>query len=249
LAHNFQTLLEAPVIELQSIDSTNNYAMQLIDADKAQNGMTILAKEQTAGKGQRGHLWQSNAGENLLMSIIIKPNMLVEKQFLFNMSIAVAICGVLKKLCGETPCEIKWPNDLIINDRKAGGILIENVIRGSSWVYSVVGIGINVLQTDFPETLPFATSLNKELKTEVNVMELAMSIRQEVCNILLLPFESNLKRYNQWLYKMNMQQSFFENGVFFTAKIMEVLENGQIVLLLENENISSFSHGEIQWEW
>src|SRR5689334_16225981 len=91
LAVNSQPISDAPIIELDTIDSTNNYAMRLIDADTAQSGLTIVAGQQTMGKGQRGRQWLDKPGENLLMSIIIAPAYSLEEQFIFNMAVTSAI--------------------------------------------------------------------------------------------------------------------------------------------------------------
>ncbi len=247
MAHNFQTWLDAPVIELQSIDSTNNYAMQLIDADKAQLGMTIIAKEQTSGKGQRGNQWISIPGENLLMSMIVVPEMPIEKQFLFSAAIAVAVSNCVTNL--GIDCYIKWPNDLIINDRKTGGILIENIIRGSLWTYAVVGIGINILQNSFPESLPFATSLKRETKIDFDIKQIANAIRQSIIKTIYLPNGECFDLYRKRLYKHQQKQQFSLKGNQFNATIIDVLTTGQIVVEREVGNHINYRHGEIEWIW
>src|SRR5688572_17585879 len=147
------------MLKFDCIDSTNNYAMQLIDADKAEHGLTILAARQTAGKGQRGRSWSDEAGQSLLMSIILRPRFDLQQQPQFLAAIAVTVADSIQQLMPEQPVSIKWPNDILIADKKAGGILIENVVRGQAWPWSVVGIGINVGQTELPAFLPNATSL------------------------------------------------------------------------------------------
>ena len=111
LSVNLQGILNASIIELDTIDSTNNYAMWLIDADTAQAGLTIVTKVQTAGKGQRGKLWVDNPGESLLMSIVLAPVYKIERQFSFNVAISLAIADVLQEIQaderqGETACRI-----------------------------------------------------------------------------------------------------------------------------------------------
>lgn len=248
MAHNFQTWLNAPVIELQSIDSTNNYAMRLIDADKAQAGMTIIANEQSEGKGQRGHHWLSKPEENLLMSILIVPPFPIEKQFLLSASVAVGLCHVLNEI---TPNNflIKWPNDLIINDRKAGGILIENTIRGSQWTFSVVGIGLNILQTVFPNSLPFATSLKKELNKDYAVKEIALNIRQAIIQNLALPESQIFQQYRSLLFKKDECQTFSLNDETFIATLKDVQENGHLLLEMKDGTTKAFNHGAIEWVW
>src|SRR5690348_4069694 len=191
------------IIELDSIDSTNNYAMALIDADKAQHGLTVTARRQTAGKGQRGKQWLDELGQSLLMSIIVVPQCGLEDQFAFNASVAVSVAEILEEIYKNWQIRIKWPNDIIINDKKAGGILIENIIRGGTWSYSVIGIGINILQTGFPAELPYATSLKIASGRSFKIAEL----RQQICNRILeytsgeITSSLILQRYNELLYK------------------------------------------------
>ena len=145
-----------PFIELQSIDSTNKYAMGLIHGDilpdghgEAQHGMAIFSHEQTAGKGQRGKNWVSEKDANIALSILLNPFPLsVPDQFKLSVSIAISTWDLFSKYAGDET-RIKWPNDLYWRDRKAGGILIENIIKSSqsvvgSWQWSVIGIGINI---------------------------------------------------------------------------------------------------------
>src|SRR6187399_2669256 len=106
------------MLKFDSLDSTNNYAMQLIDADKAVHGLTILAGRQTAGKGQRGRIWSDEPGESLLMSIIVRPTFDLQAQPLFLAAIAVTIADTISQLLPEDSVRIKWPNDILIGDKK-----------------------------------------------------------------------------------------------------------------------------------
>jgi BirA family biotin operon repressor/biotin-[acetyl-CoA-carboxylase] ligase len=209
--------------------------------------MTILANEQTEGKGQRGHKWLSKPGENLLMSIIITPSLPIENQFFLSATIAVSVCETLNLYANDGLFKIKWPNDLFINDRKAGGILIENIIRGSQWLFAVMGIGINVLQTQFPESLPFATSLKRELNKELAIKGLAMTIRERLYQTLCLKNENIFHRYRQLLYKRDEVQSFAFKGKLFAATIKDILDTGYLVVEMEDGTIRQFNHGEVEW--
>jgi BirA family transcriptional regulator, biotin operon repressor / biotin---[acetyl-CoA-carboxylase] ligase len=124
-------------------------------------GLTILADHQTAGRGQRGNVWQAPPGQNLTFSVLLRPTFLAATDQ-FALSIAVALAGydTLVELLGhQTGVRLKWPNDLYIDGNKAGGILIENSLRGASLSSSIVGIGLNVNQTSFDPSLPNPTSL------------------------------------------------------------------------------------------
>jgi len=243
-------LLEIPIIELDSIDSTNNYAMHLIDADKAQHGLTIMAQSQTGGKGQRGKTWIDAVGQSLLMSIIVAPQQPIKEQFTFNASIAVAIVKVLQYLYGWE-IKIKWPNDIIINDKKAGGILIENVLRGSKWVYSVIGLGLNVKHEHFPDTLPHATSLKIASGKDFDIGELCNGIRENILAEITTQrtAESRMSLYNAYLYKKDVKQRFSNNAGKWEATITRVHIDGSIEVQLENGVIAFYYHGQVLWEW
>jgi len=251
LALNLQAILEAPIIHLDTIDSTNNYAMQLIDADKAQPGLTIVANEQTSGKGQRGKQWVGVPGESLLMSLIVQPEHKLDSQFAFNAAVATAIAEVLGELVTDTNVRIKWPNDMIVNDKKTGGILIENVLRGSQWMYSVIGIGINVLQTHFPEELPYATSLRMETGKIFNINKLCIALRKNIVNNIysLRSNEESIEQYNNYLYKRDMDQRFSDTSGEWMAHIHKVIDTGQLLVTREDGKVEQYSHGQVVWVW
>ena len=140
---------------LDTVDSTNNYAMAQAHAGLAIHGSAWFAKEQTAGKGQRGKQWESRRGENIAISIVFMPTGLRPDQ-LFMLSVAVSLgCYDFFTAAAGNKTSVKWPNDIFWGDRKAGGILIENIIQGNTWKYAVIGIGININQIEFnPETAP-----------------------------------------------------------------------------------------------
>ena len=238
------------IIELDSIDSTNNYAMQLIDADKARHGLTITARTQTHGKGQRGKSWAGTPGESLLMSMIIIPEALISGQAAFNAAIAVAVADVLKQLYSKWRVYIKWPNDIIINDKKAGGILIENVLRGNKWAYSVIGLGLNILQRDFPAELPNATSLALSSGMEFDLPELILLVRERILkNISALLLPEAIKKYNQYLYKRNEKQAFSNAYEQWEVTIIDADSQGVLNVQLEDGTQTGYYHGQAMWEW
>jgi len=234
--------------KLDIIDSTNNYAMQCIDADKAEHGMLILAKAQSAGKGQRGHSWKDNPGESLLMSLIIKPLVSLQQQTRFMASIAVAVASQVQIALPGTTVQIKWPNDIIVGDKKAGGILIENVVRGFSWEWSVVGIGLNIAQTSFREDLPNASSLYLAGAEMIDIDNLAIGIRNAILEALLMDGDS-LIRYNERLFRKHEYQKFRMEGHIFEGRIQEMDQAGSLKMDFEDGRIESFQHGQIEWVW
>jgi BirA family biotin operon repressor/biotin-[acetyl-CoA-carboxylase] ligase len=186
-----------PFIELQSIDSTNKYAMALVHGDllpdghgEIQHGMAIFTHEQTAGKGQRGKNWLSEKDANIALSILLNPYPLsIPDQFKLSVCIGVSGLEFFSKYAGEET-KIKWPNDLYWRDRKAGGILIENVIQGSQsavgsrwssgWQWAIAGIGININQSVFDPRLPNPVSLKQITGKNFQPVDLA----KELCSII-----------------------------------------------------------------
>src|SRR5690242_12101775 len=119
-----------PLIALPEVDSTNNYAMARIAEGPVKEGTTWFAWKQTAGKGQRGRPWQSQPGENVLLSTVLRPfRLLPSQQFMLSAAVALGVSDLVSMYAGAA-VKIKWSNDVYIGDKKAGGVLIENVIRG-----------------------------------------------------------------------------------------------------------------------
>ncbi len=148
-------LLGAPLIELSTIDSTNIYAMDQIKQGLAKSGSCYTADFQTNGKGQHGRVWESSKGQNLLCSYILELNTLdtlknwtPTDQIGFSAAIALGARAFFAAFAGSET-KIKKPNDIYFSDRKAGGILIENLVRGKAWTWSVIGIGMNINQSAF----------------------------------------------------------------------------------------------------
>lgn len=225
--------------------------MQLIDGNTAHHGLTIAAEAQTNGKGQRGRSWVGEEGNSVLMSIIVTPVHLLADQFLFNASVAVAVANVLKQINSNWQVSVKWPNDIILNDKKAGGILIENVLRGHQWVYSVIGIGLNVNQTDFLG-LPFATSMRVETDKWQSffVDDILEQIRSSVLGSVNVIDQNVLLRYNEWLYKRGKTQTFIDiDGNKRTYSILNAEPDGTLSLQDIHGKITNIRHGDLTWEY
>ncbi len=123
--------------------------MAMVQSNTVSSGDAVFAMEQTNGKGRRGKSWKSKIGENIVLSIIIEMQWLPVRQH-FHLSVAVALgCLDFFSKFIKNGVKIKWPNDIFIYDRKAGGILIENVVKGNLWQWSVIGIGLNINQENF----------------------------------------------------------------------------------------------------
>ncbi|TNE54161.1 MAG: biotin--[acetyl-CoA-carboxylase] ligase [Bacteroidetes bacterium] len=136
------------IVSKDVVDSTNNYAANLLSAGEIGHGTVILAGYQRAGKGQRGAQWDSEPYQNLLFSCFLKhENLSVKNQFVLNQFVSVALCELLEGL--GIASKIKWPNDVVVGNAKIAGILIENQLEAQKLVSSIVGVGLNVNQEVF----------------------------------------------------------------------------------------------------
>ena len=232
-----------PFIILETVDSTNNYAMQKVQSGQAPHGITWFAREQTAGKGQRGKSWLTTANQNIMLSTVIQPALAGSQQFLLSAAVALA-CYDFYKNYAVDEISIKWPNDLYWRDRKAGGILIENVFRGQDWSFAVVGIGININQVQFDAALPNPVSLKQITGRNFDVVELG----KELCNCLnkryrQLPGDI-LQQYQQVLYKLNQPVVLKKGNVVFETIIRGVSAAGR--LLTHDVVDREFEFGEVE---
>lgn len=246
--------LGSPFIELQSVDSTNNYALTQVHAGLAPHGTAFFAHDQHAGKGQRGKTWSSEKGNNLILSIVLNPHPLtVSQQFMLSACVAVSACSFLKKYIGEDSSSIKWPNDLYWQDRKAGGILIENVVGGqpagnSNWNWAIIGIGININQLDFPPALKNPVSLRQITGKTFDAVSLARDfclVLDQNFNQLRQDFDSIYQAYLGHLYKKDQSVVFKKGNRRFEALVKTVTPAGHLVVQHAMEE--EFSVGDLEW--
>ncbi|MCB0653858.1 MAG: biotin--[acetyl-CoA-carboxylase] ligase [Saprospiraceae bacterium] len=151
------------LLAFPQLPSTNVHAIDLLSKSRPIEGTVISTADQTNGRGQIGSKWLSNPFENLTCSVILYPIFLEAKhQFLLNIMTSLAVFDVIQQLLPGKKCAIKWPNDLYVEDKKIAGILIQNSLQGSTIQSTVIGLGINVLQTSFANEIPNATSIKLE---------------------------------------------------------------------------------------
>jgi BirA family biotin operon repressor/biotin-[acetyl-CoA-carboxylase] ligase len=236
-----------PFIELPKVESTNNYAMGLIHAGMAQHGTAVFAHDQTKGKGQRHKQWLSAPGKNIILSVVVHPFGLQTKE-LFLLSMAVAI-GVQKFFNSYTngDTKIKWPNDIYWCDRKAGGILIENIIQGDNWKYAIIGIGVNINQIDFGELFRAVSLKQITGKTydAVKMSKQLLAFLNAAFKELTADRVRIVNEYHNHLYKWKEKVQFKKNNKGFEAIVKEVHADG--ILIVEKEKEEAFKVGEIEW--
>ncbi len=234
---------------LDRVDSTNNYAMAKVREGMATHGMAFIAKEQTAGKGQRGKSWQMQPGQNIAMSIVLNTAMLrADEQFYLNMLVALAAHDFIKSYSVKDTA-IKWPNDLYWRDRKAGGILIETVFKGARWKWAVVGIGFNINQTIFDQSLPNPVSIKKITGEAYDIIELSKALygflMKRLASIGVESPAKVLEEYNRHLYKLGKTVKLKKANAVFKTTIKKVSIGGQLHTMDTMER--QFDFGEVEW--
>jgi BirA family biotin operon repressor/biotin-[acetyl-CoA-carboxylase] ligase len=244
-----QYMIGKPFNILPTIDSTNNHAMRMIRAGMSQHGEVYLALEQTAGKGQMGRSWNSENGKNLMLSVVLTEYLPpLDQQYALSVCAALACHDLFNAYAGEET-SIKWPNDIFWRDRKAGGILIENFIHGGIWSHAIIGIGLNINQTAFPDVQRKAVSLKQITGKDHDPLNLA----RELCFLLGKRVKSlsgdgypvMLEAYNKLLFKKGEQIRFSCNGQPHEGIVRDVEADGRLGILM-NQTIH-FRLGEIQW--
>jgi len=237
-----------PFIELLTVESTNNYAMGLVRAGMAQSGTVVFTHDQTKGKGQRDKEWKSQKDMNIAMSVVVEPNFLSSSEvFLISAMAAVAVRSFFNSYAADD-VRIKWPNDIYWRDRKAAGILIENLWQGNEWKSSVIGIGVNINQTDFSGLKTKAVSLKQIAGKNFDPIVLAKelcAVLNEKYQMLLRDVPSIVDEYKSNLYKLGEAVRLKKNNRVFEAVIKDVNTAGQLVVLHSTEEI--FDVGEIEW--
>jgi len=223
------------IITLENIDSTNNYAAELLKNTSTVEGTVVFAHEQFAGKGQRGNTWQSEKGKNLTFSILLFPkHIAADEQFLLNKAIALGIYDFLKnELEEQTAIKIKWPNDILVDNKKIAGILIENSLRNNTIQSSIVGIGFNLNQVFF-ENIPQAISLQQFTKKSYEVMDTLKTLCQFMEYRYLQLKTKYLQKINgdylEALYRLNESHHFLFKNEIIKATIRGVSREGKLML-------------------
>lgn len=201
------------------------------------HGDVLAVHEQSAGRGQRGNSWESEPGKNLTFSLMMRPcGLRAADAYYLSMTVSVGIVKALRRILGLEVL-LKWPNDIYVNDKKLAGILIENSFMDSYVNQSVVGIGINVNQTDFMSDAPNPVSMaqlsGREYDLDSILHEVVANIVEEYNSFEQKPDVTNLtERYNAWLWRRNGLWPWRDNlhDEIIIAAIKEVACTGHLTL-------------------
>jgi len=239
------------IYKLSAISSTNDYLNALASETTLENYTIVSTDFQLHGKGQLENTWHSDKGKNLLFSILIKINefKIIDQSYL-NFAISLAIYDVLKLYLDDII--IKWPNDILSRQNKICGILIENSVKSDKITHSIVGIGINVNQTKFPEYLKKVTSMKLDLKKDMNrdllLEKVLFSIKKYVNKIENKQLTTLKNDYISVLYRINKPAMFEDkNGIIFMGKIIDVSNYGKLLIELNDESIREFEVKEVKF--
>ena len=240
------------IIKLNAIDSTNSYLKKLAKETPLESYTAVVAKHQTKGRGQLGTAWLSEDDKNLTFSLIIHFEAFnIEQQFYLSMAVSLGVLDVVKKYV-KIPLMVKWPNDILAGKDKVAGILIENLLRGNLIKYSVVGIGLNVNQTEFPNNLGSVSSLKRITGNNYQLDDLMKAIIKSIEHYVDYIENSDFKKLKELyivsLYNYKKPVMFEEKeGVTFLGKIVDISEEGKLVVELENETTRNFNLKEIKF--
>jgi BirA family transcriptional regulator, biotin operon repressor / biotin---[acetyl-CoA-carboxylase] ligase len=237
-------------IHLSETASTNNYAAEMLRQVGTIEGTVITADYQFGGRGQRERQWKSAPKENLLCTFVLKPTWLqLEKQFLLNKAIALAVHDTADAFSPGSFIRIKWPNDILLENKKLSGILVENTVQSGQIVSTLAGIGFNVNQEKFDEDSGKPVSLKLELGVSIDVKHVLETLSSFLEGWYLRlksgKYDQIEDAYNAALWRRDEWQEFTVEDKKFEGKIVGCDANGKLKIEKRNAEIKSFSHGEI----
>ena len=235
------------IIKLDAIDSTNSYLKKLLNKEILDDLTVVVSKHQTQGKGRNGNVWLNKPSLNLAFSIYKRfSDFKIDKKFMLNAISSISVYETLKKY-NLLDLTIKWPNDIMTANKKISGILIENNVRGNSIKNSVIGIGININQSEF-KNLPNATSIFIETGKLNSIERIAQELQKALeknFNLFRINENELIKNYNSLLYKKNETSNFSANDMSkFQGKIIKVGKDGEITIRVSNKQLSKYSESE-----
>ena len=240
------------IVRLDETSSTNTELKLLRQKNPLPEGSMVMTEFQTSGRGQAGNSWYSGKGENLLFSFLLYPRFIQAKdQFIISRIVSLAIIRVLQQYTENIT--IKWPNDIYWNDKKIAGILIENSLMGQHIEYTIVGIGLNVNEDDFPTHLPNPVSV-KQITGDVFDREILLLLLRYEFLMLYQSVESGEvapieREYMRHLYRKDGPHWFTDAEGRFKATIKTVLPSGHLVLATyPDKEERTFAFKEVSFE-
>lgn len=238
------------LIRLEQTDSTNNYLRSLAEKETLPECSVVVTDFQTSGRGQQGNVWESEAGKNLMFSIILFPDFLpANRQFLISQIAALSVKETLDKYTDGI--RIKWPNDIYWQDRKICGMLIENDLSGQTLYCSVIGAGINLNQLQFRGDAPNPVSLIQITGREVDKEEVLNTFLQIFYGYYLLLVQEKEDKireaYQNALYRKEGYYWYSDENGTFEASIQAIELTGHLILLLRDGTSRRYAFKEVSY--
>ena len=237
------------IIKLDAIDSTNNYLKKIILNEGITDYTIVTTKFQTEGKGQLGTKWESEHSKNLICSVYKKNiNIKVQDQFVISALVSLALIKTLRKV-NLSNMHIKWPNDIMSDNKKICGILIENIVKENYIKDAVIGIGLNVNQTIF-NNLPNATSIKNLIRASCSkdeiLKDLVKNLEYYFNKLDKSSINSIFEKYEDALFRINKPSTFKNSkGEVFSGYIKGVSRLGKLNVMLEDNLVESYDLKEI----
>jgi BirA family transcriptional regulator, biotin operon repressor / biotin---[acetyl-CoA-carboxylase] ligase len=222
------------LIKLKEVDSTNTYLSNLASKEKLPDGTVVSAAYQFAGKGQRGNRWLVDKNMNLTFSILYYPTLMsIDMQVLLSQAVSLGVYDYLIPKCKQV--RIKWPNDLYVANKKIGGLLIENTIKGDSISQVIIGVGLNINQEIFDLSLKTATSLRLEndetYDLDVELLNLLTFIERRYLQWKNTQILSIKDQYLKVLYLFGSWHNYqLPDGTYLSGKIIGIDDNGLLIV-------------------
>ncbi|QRM87983.1 biotin--[acetyl-CoA-carboxylase] ligase [Lacinutrix sp. WUR7] len=238
------------IIKLNAINSTNTFLKELSSEEGVVDYTVVQTDYQTNGRGQMGTLWTANSGENLMFSVFKDVSFLnFNQHFYISITVAIALIKTLEKH-QISKLSIKWPNDILSENKKICGVLIENSIKQNKFKDSIIGIGLNVNQTNF-ENLPQASSLQLLTGRVFNVDEILYDFIENLKHYFMLLEKGDLEilktTYEKYLFRKKKPSTFKDiEGKMFSGIIQSVSQNGNLQVLLEDNVLNEYDLKEIK---
>ena len=239
-------------IHVESVDSTNSYASEMLRQIELSEGSIIYTFEQLNGRGQRGNIWESEPLKNVALSLVLHPKFLTaDKQFLLTKITSLAVADLMAEMLEDSinpkKISIKWPNDIYVNDKKIAGILIENTLKEASIQSSVIGIGINVNQRDFysSNAISLAMLADKEFKLMQVIERLCEFFEARYLQLKSNRLESIDNAYLDRLFHVEEWGKYKSKEETFEGKIKGVSKIGKLQIEMRSGEIKEFDLKEI----
>ncbi|WP_308599749.1 biotin--[acetyl-CoA-carboxylase] ligase [uncultured Dysgonomonas sp.] len=238
------------VIHISETNSTNNYLKELLQTQNVDEGTVVWADFQSAGKGQRGNGWESEAGKNILFSIVLFPGFIkAGEQFILSQIVSLAVANCLQEY--TEGISIKWPNDIYWNEKKICGILLENTILEDNIGHSVAGIGININQENFRSEAPNPVSLKQITNRHYNLEEILKTVVDNINayyqQIKIGKTDFLIKQYKESLFRKDGYHLYNDGISDFLARIQDVDSSGLLILKTKEGEERHFAFKEVKY--